>query len=197
MIQINLLPVRQIKKRQQLYSQTGMFLASLLALLALLGMATVAMSNKVTETKDELTALNKKKESFQIIIKEIEQLKQDKATLDSKLEVIKQLKRGSQLPIRVLDALATLTPSERLWLTNLQQSPDKLQISGVALDNATIAQYMNQLAESPYFAAANLGSTQMTTVAGQKLKSFTLTISIEQETPAAEPVATPQDGRKN
>jgi len=173
-----------------------MFLASLLALLTLLGMATAYMSNKVTDTKNDLTSLNKKKESFQLIIKEIEQLKKDKATLDNKLEAIKQLKRGSQLPIRVLDALATLTPSERLWLISLQQSPDQLQISGVALDNATIAQYMNQLITSPYFAAANLGSTKLTEIAGQKLKSFTLTITIRNETPAAETAATPQPGRK-
>ena len=104
-------------------------------------------------------------------------------TLEKKLEAIKQLKRGSQQPVRVLDALATLTPADRLWLKSLSQSPNQLQISGVALDNATIAQYMNDLTQSPYFTAANLGSTKLAQVGGRKLKTFTLDVSIKQENP--------------
>lgn len=183
MIQINLLPVRQIKKRLQLYQQAAIFLASLVVLLAILGGAAASMANKAADIQKDLTALNKKKASFQIIIKEIEQLKKDKQALEKKLEAIKQLKKGSQQPVRVLDALATLTPADRLWLKSLKQSPDKLQISGVALDNATIAQYMNDLTQSPYFTAANLGSTKLAKIGGRKLKTFTLDVTIKQETP--------------
>lgn len=185
MIQINLLPVRQIKKRLQLYRQAGIFLASLLVLFALLGITAISMANKAADIKKDLVVLNKKKASFQTIINEIQKLKKDKEALENKLEAIKQLKRGSQQPVRVLDALATLTPADRLWLKSLKQSPDQLQISGVALDNATIAQYMNDLTRSPYFSAANLGSTKLTKIGGRKLKSFTLNVAIKQATPVA------------
>ena len=195
MIRINLLPVRQIKKRQKLYQQSMLFLAALLVLFALMGMTAVSMSNKTIAIKNDLTALNKKKASFQEIIKEIEQLKKDKAALENKLEAIKQLKRGSQQPVRVLNALATLTPADRLWLKTLKQTPDQLQISGVALDNATIAQYMNDLTKSPYFSAANLGSTKLTKIGGRKLKSFTLNVVIKQDKPVEKPEATPLNGR--
>ena len=189
MIQINLLPVRQIKKRLLLYQQAAIFLAALLVLLSILGVTAASMAGKVSDIQNDLTALNKKKASFQTIINEIEQLKKDKEALENKLEAIKQLKRGSQQPVRVLDALATLTPADRLWLKSLRQSPNQLQISGVALDNATIAQYMNDLTQSPYFTAANLGSTKLAQIGGRKLKTFTLDVSIKQETsvPPAEP----------
>ncbi len=190
MIQINLLPIRQIKKRQQLYQQSLIFLAALLVLFALMGMTSLSMSNKASVIQKDLTSLNKKKKSFEKIIAEIKQLQKDKKTLENKLEAIKQLKRGSQQPVRVLDALATLTPADRLWLKTLKQSPAKLQITGVALDNATIAQYMNDLIASPYFTSATLGSTKLTKLGGRKLKSFTLTVAIKQEETTTNPPKT-------
>ncbi|MDH5298664.1 MAG: PilN domain-containing protein, partial [Desulfobulbaceae bacterium] len=93
------------------------------------------------------------------------------------------------------DVIADLTPTDRMWLKSLQQSPDKLAIDGMALDNATIAQYMKDLAESPFFAAANLGSTQLTQIGGKKLKSFTLTLTIQNPEPV-EPEEQPQTGTK-
>ena len=48
----------------------------------------------------------------------------------------------------------------------------KLSVAGIALDNATIAQFMNSISASEYFSAATLSSSSQKVIAGAKLKSF-------------------------
>jgi type IV pilus assembly protein PilN len=86
-----------------------------------------------------------------------------------------------------LDVVADLTPANRMWLNALQQSGTTLKLTGVALDNATIAQYMIDLAKSAVFVSADLESSSQTEVAGMKLKAFTLNIGVgEAEAPEAQ-----------
>ena len=53
-----------------------------------------------------------------------------------------------------------------------------LKISGTALDNATIADYMETIVTSPYFGNAELSATSSKSVSGRVLKNFALTISV-------------------
>lgn len=92
--------------------------------------------------------------------------------------MIGKLKKGSKVTVRVLDDLANLTPTRRLWLVSLDQKPGSLQLSGIALDNATIAQFMKSLNESPYFTDPKLSRSSLMVVGGRKLKQFSLTCGI-------------------
>jgi Tfp pilus assembly protein PilN len=77
-----------------------------------------------------------------------------------------------------MDELATLTPSSRLWINKMSFNGSILRISGTGLDNATIADYMETIATSPYFVSANLSGTSTKKVSGRNLKSFSLTIPV-------------------
>lgn len=178
MIRINLLPIRQIKKRQRIKNEVLGFTASLVLVLAVLGFIGLAMANKIDTLNKNIKQLEQRKASFNPMLKEIDKLKKDKLALENKLTAIKQLQAGSQITVRVLDELARSTPTERMWLTALRQGGSGLQLTGVALDNETIAQYMKQLEASPYFASTDLTNSSQTVVAGQKLKSFSLNVSI-------------------
>lgn len=195
MIYINLLPIRQLKKRQQLYQQTFILLTILVVLFVLMGMTAISMTGKAENIKEAVKELNKEKATYNRIIAQINQLKKDKQTLEDKLVAIKKLKQISQQPVRILDALASLTPSDRLWINSLRQSPTQLNISGIAQDNATIANYMDKLTESPYFSDARLGSTRLTQVGGRKLKSFSLTITIAAQKTDETPADSPKNGK--
>ena len=193
MIHINLLPVRQIKKKLRARRQVAGLGITLLAVLALLGVVALVLGYRVGELKASISALNKEKAKYQTTINQIEQLKKDQALLETKLKTISQLKKGSQLTVRVMDELATLTPSSRLWLKTMSFNGDILRVSATALDNATIAEYMETLVTSPYFASAELSGTSNTGVGGRTLKNFSLTIKVVNadylEEPAAEAAA--------
>lgn len=178
MIHINLLPVRQIKQRLRVRNEVAIFLASM----GVFAMLLLSVAGKQLYTVNSLTGENKtltaKKASYQPILDEIEKLKKNKAEQETKLEVIKKLKTLSQLTVRILDELAKIFPANRLWLTSMRQSGDSMDLAGVALDNATIAQFMQNITESKYFSNVNLSQTQQITVAGAKIKSFTLKVGI-------------------
>jgi len=178
MIQINLLPVRQIKKKIQALQRVVGLGITLLVVLALLGVVAIALSFKVDTLQASIAALTKEKAKYQTTINQIEQLKKDQALLETKLNTISQLKKGSQLSVRVMDELAQLTPSSRLWLNSMSFNGTILRISGIALDNATIAGYMETIVTSPYFATAELSGTSTTGIQGRLLKSFSLTINV-------------------
>jgi type IV pilus assembly protein PilN len=179
MIHINLLPVRQIRKKIEARNKVIGLGLTFLVVLILLGAVSLGLGFKVGELKASIASLQKEKAKYQTTINQIEQLKKDQALLETKLNTISQLKKGSQLTVRVMDELAKLTPSSRLWINSMSFNGSILRISGIALDNATIADFMETIVTSPFFATAELSGTSTTGYQGRQLKSFSLTINVK------------------
>ncbi len=98
--------------------------------------------------------------------------------MQSKIAVINELQKTKAITVHILDEFAKLTPSKRMWLTSLDQNEMSVNISGMALDNQTIAKYMETLRTSDYVSNVNLLNTSLAAFAGRNLKSFTLSCSI-------------------
>lgn len=177
MIRINLLPVRQIKQRIRIRQELIGLAVAFVLLLAIIVLIGVGQANKITELQAESTRLTQEKAKYQAIIAQIEAIKRAQMVIETKLGVIKALKVSSQLPSRVLDEVATITPPDRLWLTTLDYTNDVISLAGIALDNATIAEYMDRIAKSDFFVAAELKNSSLTKVGNQKLKAFSMTIN--------------------
>ena len=178
MVRINLLPVKQIKKVLKARNEVISFLLALLALIVvILGLAFSRIA-RIDDLNATINDLKMEKNSYQSTINEIEKLKKDKATLETKLATIKKLKKGSHVTVKILDEIAKLTPANRMWLKSLNQTPGLLKLSGVALDNETIAQFMRLLKDSPLFTDADLVNSSLVVVGDRKLKSFSLTCSV-------------------
>jgi type IV pilus assembly protein PilN len=178
MIRINLLPIRQLKKRQKLKNELLGFSAALGLVLLVLGVGWFVLTGKIASLQGELVTLEQKKQSYKPILDQIATLKKEKLVVEQKLDSIQKLQTGSKVTVRVLDEVASRTPTTRMWLSSLQQSSGLLQLQGTALDNETIAQYMQQLEASEYFEKTELTSSSQTDIAKQKLKSFSLTSTV-------------------
>lgn len=168
-----------MKKRLRTRNEVIVFLVSLVVLLALLVMASLTLNQKVSSLQANIKSLNDKKAKYNVILNEIKQLEQDRKKLTAKIDVIKELKSTSQITVRLLDEIAKATPPDSIWLQTLKQSGNSIALSGIALDNTRLADYMDALTASPYFASATLGKSALTTIAGQNLKSFTLSLGIK------------------
>ena len=179
MIRINLLPIRQIKQRIQTKNEVIAFACLLCMLFVILGIVGFTQASKIEDLKKTKVKLETEKKKYESILKHIEKIKQEQALLETKLDVIKSLKANSQLPVRILDEIANSTPANRMWLNNLSYTNGAVSLTGIALDNATIAQYMDRLTTTPYFSGTELKNSSLTVVAEQKLKSFSLTLSIK------------------
>lgn len=178
MIRINLLPIKQLKRRQQnrahFFTWIGSFVIVVLVVLALFGV----MSKQVTAKINEKNALNRKKAEYDSTIKLINAIKADKEVIETQIQTVRTLKKGSQVAVHLLDEIARVIPNERMWIKTLDVTNNVLSISGVALDNATIANYMNTMDASKFFTDANLAGTNQIDVSGRKLKSFSLKFNI-------------------
>ena len=187
MIYINLLPVREIKRRARAKNQIILSSVSFLVFLTLLALFAWYQGTVIDELNTKHTNIQNEKKKFQKIVNQIKQIDSEKDLLNKRIGVIKSLKQESSLTVHVLDEVASLTPSRRLWLKSLSQSLSSLSISGMALDDQTIAQYMDDLEASSYIRNVHLANTTMDRFADRDLKSFSISCAVgfEKETATA------------
>lgn len=179
MILINLLPVRQLKKRAKTRNEVLLFCAALVVVLAVVGSGVLFVKMSITQKRNEVARLEAKKKSYNKTLNEIKKIEAQKKQLFAKIEAIKQLKRESQTSVHVLDQIARATPPNSIWLEDFKLAGKGLQLRGVALDNTVIAEYMDRLELSPYVGGKpKLGSSARKMIARRNLKSFSLSLSV-------------------
>jgi len=187
MLRINLLPIRQLKKRAKARNQLFVFVLIFFVVLALLGATGVLLASKITELNEDIVAKTNEKKSFDQVVKDIADLEQRRLDLNNKINIINQLKTDSSLTVHVLDEIASIIDNKRMWITSLKQNGGSLALSGYALDNRTIAEFMENLRiDSPYVNNVNLSNTSLKNVSGNSLKSFSISASVASPKPPAE-----------
>ena len=174
MIQINLLPVRKMKQRAAADQQLKGFGLVLIILLAGLMFFGLIISSTVGGLEDDISALEKEEKRLAKTLAEIKELEEKKAAIEKQTEIIDNLKESSALTVHILDEIAKITPPERMWLTTLEQNGASLKLQGMALDNRTVAKYIEELRSSKYINEVILSSSQLAKHAGKNLKTFVL-----------------------
>ncbi len=175
MIRINLLPVRTSRKRETALRQ--ILLAAAGAVLVVAGCAYFYF--EIDSEIDKLASENKRVEQeiakLKEVIGQVEEFEQKKAELQKKLDVIGTLKANKTGPVHMLDEIASNIP-DKCWLTSLSEVDRKVELSGVAINNEVIADFISKLEASDYFDDLYLVSTSATeTKDGLKLKEFSVT----------------------
>ena len=178
MIYINLLPVRDIKSRIAAKRQIYTSLFFLFILILTIGIFSWYQSSIISELTIENEKIANEKKKYTQILNQIKQLDEEKKILENRIAVIKNLRKDSSITVHVLDEIANLTPSKRMWLKTIDQSSSKLMISGMALDDQTIAKYMDDLDKSDYIKNIVLANTTMDKYAERNLKSFSISCTV-------------------
>ena len=186
MLRINLLPVRQLQKqakaKQELVILGGVFCFVILVLVFI----NVGQKSDIEDLNQTIASLKKQETTYAPTLKRIAEMKKKKLELQRKTEVIDKLQQDSSLTVRVLDEVSNSVDNSRMWLNSLNQNGGSLQISGIALDNRSISEFMNVLKASPYVTTVDLTDTSMQTVSGQKLKKFALRCAVQSPPKSAE-----------
>ena len=178
MVYINLLPIREIKRRTKAIQQITFFGICFVGVLVLIGVVGFYQKTAQNQLTQEISSLNAEKQRYNKILAQIKKFEEDKKLIENKIAVINELKKSSALTVHILDEVANLTPTKRLWLKSVNQSGTNLKLDGMALDNQTIAAYMDKLKTSPYIQDVTLLNTALSSFAGRDLKSFQLTCSV-------------------
>jgi type IV pilus assembly protein PilN len=144
MIHINLLPVRQEKKRevgrQFLVVVGGTLFMSLLAnWIWYDGLASEEKKNaqRIAATQTRIAELEK-------VIGEVNNINARKKDVLAKLAILSDLRKQRSGPVRMLDALATAIP-KKVWLTQFDEKANAVKMVGRAASHEDVAEFMRGL----------------------------------------------------
>jgi type IV pilus assembly protein PilN len=173
MIRINLIGVQEVaqtaERRRQIRIVYGVLGANVAALLitslALRGFS-ASRTARMAETKTKIEALLK-------IAHDVEGEERQRAVLEEKRRVIAELERRGVGPFRILEALSDATPT-RLWLTEFADKSGEVTITGLAIDDPTVADFLGRLQTSPHFHGLELVETAQTDEAQMRVKKFVM-----------------------
>lgn len=180
MLRINLLPIRQLKKRAKARNQILGTTMGVACIVLICGLLTFLQAGKISAIEASIEDLKREKKSFAPQLAQIAEIKKTKKELERKTDVIDKLKADSSLTVRVLDEVANRVDNNRMWLNSLNQQGGSLSLTGVALDNETVAQFMDNLKLSPFVRSVDLTSSSQKVVSGRYLKSFSLRCAVAQ-----------------
>jgi type IV pilus assembly protein PilN len=172
MIRINLLPFRSTRKKENIRRQLSIFLLSLiLSLVAIFGV-NLLLSSQIDDLNSRMTTAQAELQQYEKINRDIEEMKKKLDTLNKKMAVIRELDTNRYEPVRLMDTLSQVIVEKRMWYTALDIKSDLINISGIAMDDKTVADFMLRLEGSGWFSAVNLKTLKQIEVQKTTLKSF-------------------------
>ncbi len=177
MIRINLLPFRSDRKKENIRRQVSIFLLSLAFMLIILFYYNFSLNSKIDNLNAKIKDTKSELEKYEKINKEIAEIKKKLDNLKKKMAVMDTLEAGRFAPIRLMDAMTQVVVPKRMWFTSLQSKGQRVAISGVALDNTTVADFMVRLENSGLFKEVDLKTlkrSQSTKGATSKFKTFSI-----------------------
>ncbi len=191
MIRINLLPHREIRRKQQ---QQQFFVT--LGMVAALGIAvwfavhtylTGQLENQQARNRylqEEIVKLDKQ-------IEEIKKLKEQTAALLARKKVVETLQGNRAEVVLLLDQLVRQLP-DGVYLKSIKQTGGKVTINGYTQSQARVSTLMRNLESSQYLNSPSLVEIKATAQGASRINEFTLIVNI---TRAQEPETKKPGGR--
>jgi type IV pilus assembly protein PilN len=157
MIRINLLgTAREKPKAKALPFQGGQpitILSSLLLLAAAAGIVWWYFSLQAESTQLDADIVQARQETARLdsVLKQVTQFEQRKATIEQRVALIEQLRKGQTGPVVMLDSVSRSLP-DLLWLTELRQKGNDVMIDGRAASLTAVSDFVAHLESSGSFA---------------------------------------------
>jgi type IV pilus assembly protein PilN len=145
MIRINLLPVRQGKKREISKQFLVLFVVMLVAVLLGNYMFYDKVNTEFERNAKKLALTQARIAELEKVIGEVNNLNQRKKEVEDKLKILTNLRKSRTGPVKLLDALATAMP-KKVWLIEFDEKANAVKVTGIAASHDDVADLMRQLA---------------------------------------------------
>lgn len=144
MIRINLLPVRQVKKReagrQFLVAMAGFVVLTLIGN----GVWYYLTASERDDQQKRLADTQARIDQLKKVIGEVDNLNKRRTEVQEKLKVLDELSKRRGGPVKLLDALAEATP-KKAWLGVFEEKASALKITGQADSLDDVSELMRGL----------------------------------------------------
>lgn len=201
MIKINLLKVREAKKKESYRNQlivAGVALAGVLVVIILLH---ISINQKIKKVVQDIQNAKAEIKKYEQEVGKVEDFKKKRDELEKKVKAIESLEKGRDIPARILWTVAKAIPYQegsaipkKIQLTNVNVKGTSIQLKGYALNEESLVFFIKNLEESTLFNNIVLASTALVDQKGAKLNEFDISAvvapmaEVEKATAGALPV---------
>ncbi len=210
MIRINLLATERRGAKAAPGIQAGqkmMVIGSLVLVLTAVGVGWRywALDQQKAEVVREIESARREEARLQEILKQVQEFEARKKTLQSRVALIDELRKGQTAPVHMVDQVSRALP-DMTWLTGMQQVGYTLTIQGRCLSLTSLSDFIGNLEASRYFARPveiiesavipGSGAAGATGAAGPELIQFTIRGTFQMAGTEATPPAGAKAGNR-
>jgi type IV pilus assembly protein PilN len=177
MIRINLLPHRELRRKQQ-QKEFFVVLGVVAALGATVWFAThTYLSGQLEEQNGRNTYLETEIAALDKQIEEIKKVQEQTTALLQRKKIVESLQANRAETVYLLDQLVRQLP-DGVYLKSVQQKGNKVAVNGFAQSNARVSTFMRNLESSPYLEKPSLVEIHAITDKNSRLSEFSLSVSL-------------------
>ncbi len=190
MILINLLPHREIARKQRKDMFNVGLGASALAGGLIAGFAFLWISNLTSNQQDRNQVLSTEIKKFDAQIKDIADLESEIAALKARQQAVEDLQSDRNMPVHLLTELVTQLP-EGVYVNSMTQVGQDVTLKGVAQSNERVSELLRNLGgKSAWFTRPELveivaGSVTLAARDQRRVANFTVRVKLVRATEAA------------
>lgn len=180
MIRINLLPAEKKPIPSTARRYLVLFAVSVLVTAVAIAFIWTGQARDIERLQRRESELKAEAAKYAKYEKILQELKQQRETIEKKKEIIRGLERDRDKMARVLALLSLWVPAERVWFESVTVTDNKVEVSGIALSNESVAEFMRNLEQSPFVVRGSvvLAHSKQTAMGDRKLREYRLTWSM-------------------
>lgn len=180
MANINLLPWREAQRRERnqatLIMCVGMWCIAGLLVLA----GKMFMDSRIDHQKGRNAYVQSEIDALSKVIREIEDLKEKRDALLSRMEVIQNLQKNRAQIVHVFDELVSKLPNG-VYYDSITKTQNDLAIKGKAQSNGRVSALMRSLDASDWFANPKLNFVNVVDENGASISQFDVLVKEERK----------------
>jgi type IV pilus assembly protein PilN len=172
---VNLLPWREMRRKEQDRQLLTIAVGAWILMGVIIFYAHVHVSALIENQNKRNDFLNQEIAKVEKEIKEIAELKKQRADLIARMNVIYQLQGDRAQVVHLFDELARKLP-DGIYLSSLKHSGSLISLQGVAQSNARVSALMRNLASSDWFADPELEVITVKAQGSDRVSNFSLKV---------------------
>jgi type IV pilus assembly protein PilN len=172
---VNLLPWREMRRKEQDRQLLTIAVGAWILMGVIIFYAHVHVSALIENQTKRNDFLNQEIAKVEKEIKEIAELKKQRADLIARMNVIYQLQGDRAQVVHLFDELARKLP-DGIYFASLRHSGNVIALQGVAQSNARVSALMRNLASSDWFADPELEVITVSAKGSDRVSNFSLKV---------------------
>lgn len=139
--------------------------------------------SKAKKLADDMVAAKNEGARLATVKVKYEQRKKEAEAFDKRVKVIDQLRQDQSGPVKLLNTVGeSVNNTEAVWLSEMSEKGDTLNIDGTALSTVAVANLITTLKHTGYFKSVEIKQAAQD-AANKEMQAFQFTLVCEKQQP--------------